>query len=209
MEVGSVTVGEGLIKNQVGQLQTTERRGVGKTCVETDGAVRDVDAVPADAPAQREKRHGRVAEDAGLARVVFEEVLIARPEQDLCGRVARVLVVFETGVDVERVLIFVPERKLTEELKVRGWHGVVEGLSEFDEVVFGANLNGCAGVLPNGRFAADGDVQPEHFASVSKIQKHLLVIAAQTEDAVGLCLLERDYICDDARYLVAAINQVA
>ena len=45
MEVGSVTVGEGLIKNQVGQLQTTERRGVGKTCVETDGAVRDVDAV--------------------------------------------------------------------------------------------------------------------------------------------------------------------
>ena len=114
MEVGGVAVGEGLIKNQVGQLQTTERRGVGETCVETDGAVRDVDAVPADAPAQRQQGHRRMAEDAGLARVVFEEILIARPEQDLCGCVARVLSLPQAGVDVERVLIFVLERKLTE-----------------------------------------------------------------------------------------------
>src|ERR671927_362640 len=81
VEVCGAAVGEGLIEVELGELQAGERAGRVVAGVDADGAVRDVDAVAADAPQEREQGRRRVAEDAGLAVVVLVEVRVARPEE--------------------------------------------------------------------------------------------------------------------------------
>src|ERR671938_880165 len=119
----TLPVTESLVEDEVGQLQATERRLRAVARVYTDGAVRDVDAVAAQAPAQGEEGGRRMAEQAGLARVVFEELHVARPEQRVGFRFARMFAAIKPCVNVERVIVFVIERHLAEEFQVLWGHG--------------------------------------------------------------------------------------
>ena len=65
-----VPIGERLTKGKTWKFETTERQPARVAAVNSDGAVKNVNAVTPDAPAKRQKRRGRVTEDAGLARVV-------------------------------------------------------------------------------------------------------------------------------------------
>src|SRR3712207_9449361 len=60
----------------------------------------------------------RVAEQAGLAVVVAEELLVARPEELARVAVPWVAAAVEAGVDVDGVLVLVVERAAAEEVEV-------------------------------------------------------------------------------------------
>ena len=125
VEVRGAAVGEGLVEVELGELEARERAGLVVAGVDADGAVRDVDAVAAEAPAQRQQRRRRVAEDAGLAVVVLVRIRVARPEEVLRASVSRgCLLAVEAGVDVEGVLVLVKERERAEEVEMLGGDGV-------------------------------------------------------------------------------------
>jgi len=88
-----VAVGEGLVEGEVGEREAGQGRVVVVARVYADGAVRDVDAVAAEATEERQERRRRVAEDAGLAAIFFVKVQVARPQQLVRVRVARVFAV--------------------------------------------------------------------------------------------------------------------
>src|SRR6266550_9441533 len=102
-----VAVGECLIKRKVRQRQTGERRLKVVAGVDADGAVEKINPVTAEAAAPGQELRGRVAKDAGLAVVTLVKILVARPEQRVGWTLARVLPVFQTRMNVKRVVVFV------------------------------------------------------------------------------------------------------
>src|SRR5437868_1176688 len=104
-----LAVGERLVEHEVRERETSQGRVVVIACVDADGAVRDVDAVAAQAAEEGKKGGRRVAEDAGLTAVMPVKIFVARPEQMASFGLARVLAVVQSGVNVKRVLVFVIE----------------------------------------------------------------------------------------------------
>src|SRR5882672_10553034 len=100
-------VGECLIQREVRQRQTGERRVKVVARVDADGAVENINSVTAQAAAPGQELSRGVAKDAGLAVIAFVKILVARPEQRVRRTLARVLPVFQTRMNVKRVVVFV------------------------------------------------------------------------------------------------------
>jgi hypothetical protein len=150
-----------------------------------------------------------VSEDAGLPRVVLKKLAAARPEQVLRVGLARVALAVEAGVDVERVVVLVEERERAEEVEVRGRERGREFAAEVLQVALRADARALARVLLDGALAPDRRVQPERAAFVNEVEEHLLVVAAQADDALRVLVPERDHVLDRAGYLRAAVNEIA
>src|ERR1700730_15165433 len=70
-------IGEGLIQGEVRQRQAGERREMVVARIDANNAVEDVNAMPSQAPAQRQKRRRRVTEHARPAAIVLVKLHIA------------------------------------------------------------------------------------------------------------------------------------
>src|SRR6267378_5239338 len=103
---GGAAVGECLIQVEVGQRQTRERGLKVVAGVDADGAVEEINTMSAQAAAPGQELGGCVAKDAGLAVIAFVKILVARPEQRVGRTLARMFSVFQTRVNVERVVVF-------------------------------------------------------------------------------------------------------
>src|SRR5205085_11805269 len=124
----------------------------------------------------------RVAEDAGLAVVVFVEVGIARPQEVARVRLARVLLAFESGVDVEGVFVLVEEREVSEEVEVRGWERVAYATLRLFPPRAKLVRQGPASVMIERLRTPGRGMTPEPPAFVEEVQNHLPVVAAQHDD---------------------------
>lgn len=113
-----MAVGESLIECEVWKRETGQGRVVVVARINADGAVRDVDAVTPEASEQWQKRGRRVAEDARLAAILFIKVGVARPQQEMRVRFARVFALLQPGVDVESIIVFVIDRHLPEKFQM-------------------------------------------------------------------------------------------
>src|SRR5438105_2159574 len=109
-------VGECLIQVEVRQRQTGERRLQVVAGVDADGAVEKINPMTAEAAAPGQELRGCVAKDAGLAVVALVEILVARPEQGVGRTLARMFAVFQTRMNIKRVVVFVIQRQLPQEL---------------------------------------------------------------------------------------------
>src|SRR5207237_9781480 len=178
--------------------------------INADGAVRDVDAVATEATEQREKRRRRVAEDAGLAVIMFIKIRVARPQEVARVRLARVLLAVESGVDVESVFVFMEEREVSEEIEVllrnRVAYATLRLLPPRTQLVRELPVR----VLAERLRTSDRRVEPEPRAFVEKVEKHLLVVAAKDDDvAAGRIVSERENVRHGAGYVLAAVNEVS
>ncbi len=76
------------------------------------------------------------------------------------------------------------------------------------KVGFGAQPQRGAGVLRKGLIAPGRCLHPDEIARVQKIQQHLFVISAQTNNVFGIFAAQIQHVLDTARNVPAAINQV-
>ena len=110
-----VAVSKNLIQGEVRQRQAGQRRLKVVAGVDADGAVEEINPVTAQPAAPGQERGRRMAKDAGLAIVAFVETFVAGPEQSVRRTLARMFPIFQTGVNVKRVIVFVIERQLPHE----------------------------------------------------------------------------------------------
>src|SRR6266481_7101611 len=113
---GAVTISERLIQSKVRQRQTSQRRLKVVAGVDADRAVKEINAVTAQAATPWQKRRRGVAKDTGLAVIAFVEVFVARPKQGLGRTLTRVFSFFQTCMNVNRVIVFVIKRQLPQEV---------------------------------------------------------------------------------------------
>src|SRR6185503_7165638 len=104
-----------LIKIEIRQRDTAQRRVVVVAGVESDGAVRDVDAVTSESSSQRKQWRGRVSKHARLAAVVLVKIHVAHPQQRHRRALTRMLTLVEPCVHVNSKLILVIKRQLLHE----------------------------------------------------------------------------------------------
>src|SRR6185503_15607019 len=111
-------ISESLIEREVGQRQARERRMQVVSAVNPDGAVKDIDAVPSQTPAQREKRRRRMSEHTGFAVIALVKIHVSCPHQRKRRAIARMFALFESGMNVKGKVVFVIERQLPEEFNL-------------------------------------------------------------------------------------------
>ena len=129
-----VAVSEGLVEREVWKRETGQGRIVVVARVDADGAMRDVDTVATEATEQGQERGRRVAEDAGLAAILFIKLHVARPKKLVRVCIARVLTMIQPGVDVKRVVVLVVERHLAKEFQVLGGHALLDSSADVFKV---------------------------------------------------------------------------
>src|SRR5207237_5392059 len=100
------------------------------------------------------------------------------------------------------VLVFVEEWEVSEEVEVRGRERVAYAtlrlLPPRTQLVRELPVR----VLAERLRTSDRGVEPEPRAFVEKVQKHLLVVAAQDDDvAAGRIVSERENVCDRSGYV--------
>src|ERR1043165_5906482 len=99
-------------------------------------------------------------------------------------RLARVLAVIEASVNIERVVVLVIERHLAEELYVLPGHTLFNLAAGIVEIFFGFKMQKRLRVLLKLLVAARDVREPEARVVVQKIEHHLLVVAANDDDAL-------------------------
>src|SRR2546425_2996941 len=177
--------------------------------VEADGAIGNVNAVTPQPPAQGQKSSRRVAKNARLATIVFVELHIAQPEQGLRRALARMLALVQPGMNVEGIIVFIIKRHTPEEIQMLGRNTAgnhAPGLVKFS---FSPDYQGAARILFEGSLAARHWSDPDIGSTIDKVEHHLLMIAAQTNNFFGILTTKLDHLIDTARRIEAAVNQIA
>src|SRR5262249_7575687 len=156
------------------------------------------DAVPTEPSAQRQERRRGVTEDAGLTAIALEETHVPRPHQFFRRAIARMLAILQSGVDIKCVSVFVIKGQIPEEVDLLGWNLSGNQLTRRIEIGFATNHQWHFGVLSVGAIAARWLFNPDQALIVNKVEQHLLVIAAQAEDAFGILAAKFKDVCDTA-----------
>ena len=113
-----MSIGKRLVQRKIRKREATQRRLQVIAGIDSDRAVRDIDAVSAHPSAQRKQWCGSVTKNARLSAVVFVKIHIAHPQQGLRRGVAWMLGGLKAGMHVDGVIVFVVIRKRVEKVQL-------------------------------------------------------------------------------------------
>src|SRR5262245_27664485 len=99
-----------LVKSKVGQGQARQWRVLIVSSVDSDRALENVYSVTTEAATQRQKSRRRVAKHARLPAITLKKIAVARPHQRRGRTFAGMLAVFQAGMNVQRIVVFMIRR---------------------------------------------------------------------------------------------------
>ena len=117
--------------------------------------------------------------------------------------------VIEASVNIERVIVFVIERHLAEELYVLCGNGRFYLAARSVKVFFRLKVQRSLCVLLKSLVAARHVREPEARIVVYEVEHHLFVIAANDYDALRVSKLQLHHVRDDTGRVRPTINQIA
>jgi hypothetical protein len=112
----------------------------------------------------------------------------------------------ETGMDVNRIVIFMIERQCVEELQMLRRNGVLNIPASVIEILLAGYVKNSAYILLKRAFAAGYRSNPKVGAPFHEIQQHLFMVAPEAKHAVRIFVLKFHYKGHTARRVRASID---
>src|SRR6266699_394660 len=115
----------------------------------------------------------------------------------------------ETGVHINRIIIFVEVRQRVKEVQMVGRHAGFDLAACIIQILFFRYAQGFPYILFKGTLATGHWSNPEVSAAFNKIQQHLFMITAQAKYSFPIVTLKFCYQVNTAGRIRTTIDQVA